>query len=509
KVNYGTEPGSLTQSATDNIQTTEHRVQLTGLSPFTKYYYSVGSTSQTLSGPDSLHQFTTSPAPGTVQPVRIWATGDFGKGNTRQQKVRDAFLHYTRNTHTDVWIWLGDNAYDNGTDQQYQDKVFDYSYYGDIMKFMPFMPCPGNHDYEVISPPQNSKDPTTHTGPYYDIIEVPKYGEMGGVASGYELYYSFDYSNVHFISLNSELGALTSSSNDWTGANPLGNFSGSPMTQWLEQDLQANTKPWVIVFFHQLPYSKGSHDSDVFFERYMIAMRENFVPIFDRYDVDLVVCGHSHVYERSFMIKGHYGNSSTFDPGTMLVDGSSGIDSLGEAYVKDLNQPNGGDGTVYVVCGSSGSLDSGAPLNHPVMYTGYDEKGGSVIIDISGNRLDARFLSEDSIIRDHFTMMKIDSIADTTSVRALEIISEFKVHPNPFSGNTTVSYTLKKNSDVTLEIFDLSGKKIKMLRDTQNERAGEHSFVISESELNSAKGVFLLKLHAGAGNTLQRIIRLN
>ena len=76
-------------------------------------------------------------------------------------------------------------------------------------------------------------------------------------------------------------------------------------------------KDWTIVFWHHPPYTKGSHNSDSEIE--LIDMRLNFVPILEAYGVDLVLCGHSHSYERSKFIDGHYGNSRTFSDGTMVV----------------------------------------------------------------------------------------------------------------------------------------------------------------------------------------------
>ncbi len=511
KVSYGPSIGALSLTADDATQTVEHSVLLTGLSPFTKYFYSIGSSTHELSGPGTDHHFTTSPVPGTVQPIRVWAIGDFGKANTREQAVRDAYLNYTGNAHTDVWLWLGDNVYDTGTDQEYQTKVFDNAYYGEVFKNMPFWPCPGNHDYGSISPPQSTIDPASpsHTGPYYNIFEMPTNGELGGVASGRELYYSFDYGNVHFISLNSELGSPFNAAHDWTGARLSGGFTSSPLTEWLEQDLQANTQPWVIAYFHQPPYTKGSHDSDLFYERYMIAMRETFVPIFDQYGVDMVICGHSHVYERSYLIKGHYGNSSSFDPNTMVVDGSSGRASLGEAYVKDMTQPNGKDGIVYVVCGSSGSLDSGSPLNHPVMYTGYDSIGGSFVLDISGDTLNGRFLNEAGEIKDEFTMMKIFPPDTNTSTAGFsELVVDFNIYPNPFIGETQVEFSLINNSPVAIELFDLGGKKVKSIYHNAETQAGQHSMTIRNLDLPS-KGLYLLRLTVDGKEYTERLIKSN
>jgi len=63
-------------------------------------------------------------------------------------------------------------------------------------------------------------------------------------------------------------------------------------------------------------------------------MRENALPILEAAGVDLTLAGHSHVYERSFLIDGHYGTSGTWNPAFHLVDGGNG-DPLGNgAYEK-------------------------------------------------------------------------------------------------------------------------------------------------------------------------------
>jgi len=401
RVYYGTDMANLNLYEDVAASVTNHTVKLSNLQPYTTYYYSVGSTTQVLSGPSVLHYFKTAPAPGTLQPYRFWAIGDFGKDNQNQRDVLNSYLTYTGTTHTDIWLWLGDNAYDNGTDAQFQTKVFDV--YKDNMKYMPFYPCPGNHDYESVCAIPCFSNPTGHSGPYFDIVDVPVNGEAGGVPSGYELYYSFDYGNVHFISLNSELGSLLPNY-DWNGVYSSGNFNSNPVRQWLINDLNANTKPWVIAYFHQVPHTKGSHDSDNPIEIYMKAMRENYCPILEQYGVDIVLAGHSHVYERSFLLKGFYGTTSSFN-NSYKVSGTSGKYSLGEAYVKYTNGQNANVGTVYVVQGNSGSIEPGAALNHPAMYYG-DDDCGSFIIDVNGMRLDGKYLRRDGTIQDEFTILK-------------------------------------------------------------------------------------------------------
>lgn len=461
RVYYGTDTVNLSLYADGDASATNHTVQLTGLQPYTTYYYSVGTTTRVLRGPGASYRFKAAPVTGTAQPYRFWAIGDFGKGNQAQRDVLNAYLNYTGSTHTDMWLWLGDNAYDNGTDAQFQTKVFDV--YAGIMTYMPFYPCPGNHDYEsVCSPLSCPVDPRNHTGPYFDIIDVPVNGEAGGTASGYELYYSFDYGNVHFISLNSEMGSSLNPAYDWNGVYNANNFNNSPVRQWLIDDLSSinrNITPWVIVFFHQAPYSKGSHDSDLFYEIYMKAMRDNYLPILEQYGVDIVLTGHSHVYERSYLLRGFYGsqysNSASFQKSIHAVDSSSGRFSLGEAYYKNMEGDSAHWGTVYVVEGNSGSIESGAPLNHPAMFAG-DDDCGSFIMDVNGLRLDGKYLRRDGTVQDEFTIIKKAAASGVKLPQSHGI----QLFPNPVSDELQIIFPKAVVGRLQIEIYNSLGKLI-------------------------------------------------
>ena len=79
RVRYGTDAGALTNIVDDGLNSTDHAVTLTGLSPDTRYFYSVGTTTSTLaSGTDQ--KFITSPPAGASKPTRIWVIGDEGTG---------------------------------------------------------------------------------------------------------------------------------------------------------------------------------------------------------------------------------------------------------------------------------------------------------------------------------------------------------------------------------------------------------------------------------------------
>ncbi len=375
RVRFGTAPGSLIFNADDAAVTTEHIVRLTGLGAGTLYYYSVGSTATTLaSGAD--FTFQTAPPIGSAVPTRIWAIGDSGEGTPAAAVVRDAYQTYTGIRGTNVWLMLGDNAYENGTDAEYQTTMFNM--YAQPLRGNVLWPTIGNHDTAQSATPPTSL-------PYFNIFTLPANGEAGGVASGTNRYYSFDYGSVHFVCLDS----MTSSRQ-----------TGSAMLTWLQNDLAATTQKWVIAYWHHAPYSKGIIDSDT--DPNSTDMRSNVLPILESRGVDLVLCGHSHDYERSFLLNGHYGFSGTLTS-AMILNGGNGREDGSGAYLKPAGL-SANKGTVYVVAGSASETLLG-PLNHPAMYASF-ARLGSLVIDVDGNRLDARFLRETGVIDDYFTIRK-------------------------------------------------------------------------------------------------------
>jgi hypothetical protein len=383
-VRYGMLSDSHDQLAVDSELTTEHEVTLANLNPAAKYYYSVGTTSGPLEGGTEDYFFVTSPQVGVQTPIRVWAMGDFGNGSAGQRAVRDRYYDFAGSTHTDVTLHLGDNAYSSGTDLEYQTKNFDV--YREFYRHAAIWPAFGNHD-------GGSADSDTQSGVYYDIFTLPANGEAGGVASGTEAYYSFDYGNAHFICLNS---------------HDVDRSPGGAMLSWLENDLAATTQTWIVAYWHHPPYTKGSHDSDT--ENQLVEMREFVLPVLENYSTDLILGGHSHVYERSYLIAGHYGESHTWDDALHAVDIRDGrVDGDG-AYIKEV-QRTPQDGTVYVVAGSGGQLGAGFGLNHPAHFYSSVTRG-SLVLDIRGNTLDARFLTDSGTIDDHFTIKKRKTAAD-------------------------------------------------------------------------------------------------
>jgi hypothetical protein len=361
-----------------NLDGINHLVRLSSLQPDTKYFYQIGSDlGQVLAGGDADHYFTTSPLTGVHQPVRIWAIGDSGTADNNARAVRDAYLELAaQEKKADLWLMLGDNAYNTGTDTQYQNAVFQ-NMYEDVLINTVLWPTQGNHDVT--------------SNAYYNIFDLPGGGEGGGLVSGTEEYYSFDYANIHFICLNSEISSLANNQN-------------SAMYSWLETDLADTEQEWIIAYFHHPPYTKGSHDSDNSGDSggRMESMREYALPLLEAGGVDLVLSGHSHSYERSCFVNGHYGTSGTFNPRIHVVQPGNGKADGTGSYKKA-----GHNGAVYIVAGSSGKR-TGTLTQHAVMCRWLWELG-SMVIDVDGHQMDVRFLREQTNpvqVDDYFRIIK-------------------------------------------------------------------------------------------------------
>jgi len=394
-VRYGTVPGQPDKSIADSVLTSEHKIKISGLEPRTKYYYSIGSWQDTLSTQGNY--FVTLPVPKTEALYRIAAIGDCGNNSVNQRNVRDQLMKYLGDKDLDSWILLGDNAYSSGRDAEFQSNFFNV-YKETLLPKSPLFPAPGNHDYNDGDRFNEKTAQSTHDVAYYQDFSMPRDGEAGGLASNTQAFYSFDLGNIHFLSLDSY--------GKEDGQYRLYDTAG-PQVQWIKKDLEANTnKGWIIAYWHHPPYTMGSHTSDK--EMELVHIRENFIQILERYGVDLILCGHSHDYERSRLMKGNYGMEASFNPDQHLVSKSSGFyDGTPNSCPYTKDSAGGYQGTLYVVSGSAGQLGGQQPgYPHDAFPYSDATHGGSSLLEVEGNRLDLKFICADGVIRDHFTMMK-------------------------------------------------------------------------------------------------------
>ena len=369
-VRFGTSRNRINKKVTINESTTEHRVEIKNLKPLTRYFYTIGSSQGSLIKANSEMYFTTHPSVGKEVSTRIWALGDSGRATLGQKQVYKGYLNFAKKTNkrANLWLMLGDNAYESGKDEEYKVGLFDA--YTKTLRNTVLWPTFGNHD-GLSANSQNL------SGPYYDNFSLPRNAESGGLASNTEAYYSFDYGQIHFINLNS---------------NDIDRSSNGQMANWLKNDLNSSKLRWKIVYWHHPPYSKSSHDSDTEIE--LIEMRQNIVPILEQANVDLVLSGHSHTYERSMLIHGHYGDSKSLNS-TMIIDSNSGDNP---PYTKKSN------GTVYLVAGNGATIASGS-LNHPAIKVSSTALG-SVVIDVYKNKLSSSLIDVNGNVLDRFVIVK-------------------------------------------------------------------------------------------------------
>lgn len=498
KVKYGDAPGNLSQSVADAVVTKEHEVRITGLQGDTRYYYSIGTGSAVLEGTDR-NYFQTAPPVAVSRKIRIAAYGDCGNNSSNQVKVRNAYLSFSGQQHTDLWLLLGDNAYDDGTDAEYQSNFFNI-YKDNLLKNTLLFPALGNHDYANSSSRQDD-----HNIPYLSVFSLPKGGECGGLASGKEEYYSFDYGDIHFISLDAY---------GKEGGKRMSDTS-SPQIVWLKKDLAANQRKWTIAYWHHPPYTMGSHNSDT--ESDLAVIRSNMIRILERYGVDLILNGHSHDYERSYLLKGHFGMENTFSFNNHAVSNSSAkYDGSSNScpYLSTAAKVN--HGTVYVVAGSAGQVGgTSGSFPHAAMFYSNATVGGSLAIEIEGNRLDAKFVAADNTIKDQFTILKDvnkRTVLTAGSGQPITLAASWIGNYKWSTGANSRSITVTPPTGTTQYLVtDQSGAAAKCITDTFIVNAGNSvnaRNMISEETGSKSPIGFELKVfpNPSTNNTVQVLI---
>lgn len=191
-------------------------------------------------------------------------------------------------------------------------------------RYRPWMPAPGNHENEFGNGPFGYRAYQT----YFALPDSGADAELRG------LFYAFTAGAVRVISLANDDICYQDGGNSYVRG-----YSAGDQKRWLEAEL-ARTRAdrdidWVVVCMHQTAVSTGNRTNGA-----DLSIRENWLPLFDRYGVDLVVCGHEHHYERTHAIRGAL-PTDTLTP--------AAVDS--ELDVIDTSR-----GTVHLVIGGGGTV---------------------------------------------------------------------------------------------------------------------------------------------------------
>ena len=292
---YGTDPSRL--SAKESGWTRHyvpsiswfHHVVLNNLQPSTTYYWQVTSPVGVNS---SVLSFTTAPKVGDHKPFVVSINGDMGLVN----EDHTVALMKEWVDRIDLFWHVGDLAYaDDWTDLGMSYEEAQETWMGrmtDIWNQRPYMTCPGNHEATCSEEtpdvcPEGQRNFTS----YRERFRMPA-RESGAVNN---MWFSFDYGLVHFISIDTEVVYPNSPEGPGTflNAGPFGN-----QLAWLEADLKkavANraTVPWILVSGHR-PFYSSSADG------LWPPSQQWFEPLFVQYSVDIVYWGHIHWYERLY-----------------------------------------------------------------------------------------------------------------------------------------------------------------------------------------------------------------
>ena len=304
-----------------------HTAVLRNLAPGTTYVYSVGDGSD--GGWTELAEFTTAPA-GT-QPFSFVYMGDAQNGLDRWGSL----VHNAFRSRPDAafYVMAGD-IINRGAERNDWDSFFYNA--ADIYDRRQLVPALGNHEYQGGAPRL-----------YLEQFALPHNGPR---TIPPECAYSFEYGNALFVVLDS-------------------NLSAKAQTQWLEEKLSQTKATWKFAVYHHPAYSSGGNRDN-------LEVRTEWVPLFDKYHVDLALQGHDHAYLRTYPMKGNQ-------------------------RVKDTKT-----GTVYIISVSGTKHYSQAA--HDYTEFGMTNVSTYQVLDIqiSGNRLVYRAYDTDGKLRDEFVIEK-------------------------------------------------------------------------------------------------------
>ncbi len=298
QVNYGTDSNNLNQSVSETAPVELHGVTIENLMPDTKYYYEILADGVSLTS-----EFFFTASDSLDQEFSFLHYGDCGYNSALQHQIGDLMEaddasfavvcgdidqggvpHFTPGSGGDNYDEIYFDVYNDGVDSKMLSHECHYT-------------AIGNHD--------TYKD---NCETYLNEFFLPHNNDENS-----ERYYSFEWGDAKFIALdvitpydNSTFPPYNSQPLEdrwWTDFRP-----GSPQYIWLEEELKCNDKKWSFVYFHEGPWTNywgadyniiPSVGGDYYQYDGNLMAREHLVPLFEQYGVDIVMVGHSHLYEKA------------------------------------------------------------------------------------------------------------------------------------------------------------------------------------------------------------------
>ena len=203
------------------------------------------------------HSIPFEPYPAGAQPdLRLAVVGDVGDGGDLEWRLASTMYVAGRNDPFDALVLLGDNVYPYGDPARLDEFVF-WPFASVLDTGADLYAIAGNHDALADDA---------------GLSQIRALGMPG-------LWWSERIGDILLVGLDSN------------------QVDNPDQLAWLEATLTADDAPWKIVLVHHPPYSAGYQGSakDV---------RQAFSPVFERHDVQLVLSGHEHDYQRTEEING-------------------------------------------------------------------------------------------------------------------------------------------------------------------------------------------------------------
>jgi predicted phosphodiesterase len=341
-----------------------HEVVLRNLKPEADYFYqviSINSAGDTLKS--EINTFQTSLGEDKAIAFALFCDSQ----SNPETWGRIAELAYQERPHFGL---LGGDLVDYGFDKDdWIDEFFAPSY--QFMKHYPIYSVPGNHEHDAFL--------------YYQYMANPDP----------EYRYTFTYGNVRFFMIDTD-----------RDVSP-----GSEQYTWLEEQLVKSKSHWNIVMHHHPPYSSEENDfGDVNYQKSSEGDLETrqLVPLYEKYDVDLVVFGHIHAYERTWPI-----------------------------FKERVNQEKG---IIYLNLGGAGGGLENASYQRPFFTHKVKKVHHFGLITVHGPTLNFEAINEDGNIFDSFSLIK----TETSSARTID----FPNPPSPII--VTEDFVFEKDMELEL-----------------------------------------------------------
>ncbi len=338
---YGREVDAHTRTYIDGLSNREvyvHHARLTDLRPDTTYVYAAmaegvlpdAGTFRT--APVGRVPFTFTSFGDQSVPTASWVpgatTGSYSAGITGiASPASFDIVHGIEQVQPLFHLLNGDLCYANLTTDRIRTWNSFFANNTRSARYRAWMPAAGNHENELGNGPIG-----------YQAFQTRFSVPSNGSADWNGLWYAFTAGSVRVIVLQNDDVALQDAGNSYVSG-----YSGGEQKAWLEKQLRAARSSreidWIVVCMHQvIVSSSNANGSD-------LGIRQNWGPLFDQYEVDLVLCGHEHDYERSLAVRGTVPGSETLTPNPV----SSATDNI------DTSK-----GTVHMVLGGGGT---GSPSN--------------------------------------------------------------------------------------------------------------------------------------------------